>query len=61
VSVLAGLFNEDPECAGVPVAQRSVRALVIGPNDQGDQQYIAGLGLPVESLNAIPNPSGSPW
>lgn len=31
----------------------------IGQNEAGETQYLAGLGLPVEALALIPNPSGS--
>jgi hypothetical protein len=32
----------------------------LGANDQGDNNFISGLGLPMESLAQIPNLSGSP-
>lgn len=31
----------------------------IGADEEGNDQYITGLGLPFEALNMIPNPSGS--
>ncbi len=31
----------------------------IGSDEEGNDQYITGLGLPFEALNMIPNPSGS--
>jgi hypothetical protein len=32
----------------------------IGQDEQGNQQYLANLGLPVEALNWLPNPSADP-
>lgn len=31
----------------------------IGSDEEGNDQYITGLGLPFEALNMVPNPSGS--
>jgi hypothetical protein len=32
----------------------------IGNDEQGNNQYVSGFGLPFETLASIPNPSGSP-
>lgn len=32
----------------------------IGSDEQGNDQYVSGFGLPFETLVSIPNPSGSP-
>lgn len=34
--------------------------LPIGTDEQGNRQYIGGLGLPIEALSILPNPSANP-
>lgn len=34
-------------------------SIPIGADEEGNDQYITGLGLPFEAMNMIPNPSGS--
>jgi hypothetical protein len=56
---LSSLLTEKQGQAVYPYMEGRVN-IPIGKDDQGNQTYASGLGLPVESLNLIPNPSGNP-
>lgn len=55
---LSSLLTEKQGQATYPYMQGRLN-IPLGPDEQGNQQYASGLGLPFEALNMIPNPSGS--
>lgn len=55
---LSSLLTEKEGQAKYPYMDGKL-ALPLGDDEKGNAQYLTGLGLPFESLNMIPNPSGS--
>ncbi len=52
---LSGLYGGSAEDPVYPwMAERA--SIGLGNNENGDPMYMTGLGLPVEALNALPNP-----
>lgn len=61
--VMAGvrpLFSQGEDRPVYPYMQRGVN-IPLGEDEAGNQEYLTSLGLPIESLTQIPNPSGSPF
>lgn len=50
-------LNADRESPVLPYMEGKTN-IPIGNDEQGNPQFISGLGLPVEALASIPNPSG---
>ena len=52
------LFSEDDASENpLPAWMQKQISIPLGEGENGDPQYLTSLGLPVESLTAIPNPS----
>ncbi len=58
---LSALANLSGGSAGNPIYpwMQGKPNIPIGRDEQGNQQYIASLGLPVESIGMLPNPSAN--
>ncbi len=56
---LSSLLTEKQGQATYPYMSGRLN-IPLGADEQGNQQYASGLGLPFEALNMIPNLSGSP-
>lgn len=57
---LGPLFGQGPQAPIYQYMQGKVN-LPLGKDTQGNDQYISGLGLPVESLAQVPIPGGDIW
>jgi hypothetical protein len=55
---LSSLLTEKDGQATYPYMQGKLN-IPLGEDEQGNQTYASGLGLPFEALNMLPNPSGS--
>ncbi len=53
-TALAGLYGQDEDEPIYPYLQEQLHVRD-GRDEQGNPQYLSGLGLPIESLNQIPN------
>lgn len=52
------LFNGDPNAIVPEYLQRQMH-IPLGDNAEGDPNYLTSLGLPIEVLSSLPNPSDS--
>lgn len=57
-TALAGLYGQDDDEPLYPYLQEQAHVR-LGPDEKGNPQYAAGLGLPIEALNLIPNLTGT--
>lgn len=57
-TIAGGLYGQGNNDAPVYPYLSGQAHVGIGRNDQGDSQYLTGFGLPIESLNQIPNLTG---
>ncbi len=55
---LASLLTDKQNQATYPYMEGRLN-VPLGSDEQGNQVYASGLGLPFEALNMVPNPSGS--
>lgn len=56
-TTLAGVYGGDDDEPLYPYLEEQAH-IKIGKDEKGNNEYVAGLGLPIESLNQVPNLTG---